>query len=116
MLKHGVPAAYAKKHMRHSDLKLTTNCYNADAQLDVYESLSKLPRVDGQRAQIRAQISGVEGHYVTHSDAFGDGCNQTNDPTKTGSRRTVAQGVATNEVERVMGIEPTFRLVLRITW
>ena len=109
MLKHGVPAAYAKKHMRHSDLKLTTNCYNDDAQLDVYESLSKLPRVDGQRAQIRAQISGVGGHYVTHSDAFGEGSDPTNDPTKTGSRRTVAQGVATNDVERVMGIEPTSR-------
>ena len=107
MLKHGVPAAYAKKHMRHSDLKLTTNCYNDDAQLDVYESLSKLPRVDGQRAQIRAQISGVEGHYWAHSDAFDDGADPTNDTTKTGSRRTVAHAVATNEVERVMGIEPT---------
>jgi len=62
-----------------------------------------------KRAQIRAQISGVEGHYVTHSDAFDDGADQTNDTTKTGTRRTVAHAVATNEVERVMGIEPTSR-------
>ena len=35
-----------------------------------------------KRAQIRAQISDVEGHYVTHSDAFGEGSDPTNDPTK----------------------------------
>jgi len=109
MLKNGIPAVYAKKHMRHSDLKLTTNRYSDDTQFEMHDALRKLPRLSGESAQIRAQISGAEGHNVAQADANDSGFNHGDDTGKTDASRTVAQGVATNEVERVMGIEPTSR-------
>ena len=113
MLKNGIPAAFAKKHMRHSDLKLTTNRYSDDTQFEMHEALRRLPRLSGERALIRAQISGAEGQNVAQADANDSGFRYEDKTVKTGLSRTVAQGVATNEMERVMGIEPTFRLVLR---
>ena len=105
IMKNGMPVIYAKKHMRHSDLKLT-NRYMDDSQLAVSEELKRLPRIYDERAQIRAQISGPEGQNVAQTDANGDGEDDENSPEKMGLRRTLTQGDAEIEVERVMGIEP----------
>ena len=60
MLKNGVSAILVKKHMRHSDLKLTTNCYTDQDQLDVSGALQALPSHQAPSAQICAQILGAD--------------------------------------------------------
>ena len=101
MLKNGVSAILVKKHMRHSDLKLTTNCYTDQDQLDVSGALQALPAfcADG------AQILGPEGHIVAQPDAAGFGDSKQK-PLKTGAQVALWREETRSKMVEAVGVEP----------
>ena len=66
--RHGIAQRFAMKLLRHSDIKLTSKVYTDETQLPIYEAIKPLPRL-GVYTQIRAQISGGEGHKLSQGDA-----------------------------------------------
>ena len=102
MLKNGVSAILVKKHMRHSDLKLTTNCYTDQDQLDVSGALQTLPRHEAPSAQ----ILGPEGHIVAQPDATGSGSSKQK-PLKTGAQVALWREETQNKMVEAVGVEPT---------
>ena len=101
MLKNAVSPIRVKKHMRHSDLKLTTNCYTDQDQLDVSEAQKALPALCGNGAQ----ILGPEGHIVAQPDATGFG-NPKQKPLKTGAQVASWLEETQNKMVEAVGVEP----------
>src|ERR1035437_588060 len=104
--RNGIAQRFAMKLMRHSDIKLTAKVYTDETQLPIYDSIKNLPRLGGY-TQIRAQISGAEGQNGAQPVASSEGVKHHESPVSGGDGRALAQWVATNEVERVKGIEPS---------
>lgn len=105
MLKNGVSPILVKKHMRHSDLKLTTNCYTDQSQLDVTEALKTLPALSGNSAHICAQILGSEGQNEAQSDVAGCGMEKQK-PLKTGAKVALWREEAQYKMVEAAGVEP----------
>jgi len=106
MLKNGMSPILVKKHMRHSDLKLTTNCYTDQDQLDVSGALQALPSHQAPSAQICAQILGPEGQNEAQPDATGFG-NPKQKPLKTGAQVASWLEETQNKMVEAVGVEPT---------
>jgi integrase len=104
--RNGIAQRFAMKLMRHSDIKLTAKVYTDESQLPIYESIKNLPRLEGY-TQIRAQISGAEGQNGAQPVAASKGVNHHESPVNGGDGHALAQCVATSEMERVKGIEPS---------
>ena len=97
--------------MRHSDYRLTMNTYTDERQLAGYELLKALPRLDGGYTQIRAQISGAEGHNESQAGAAVKLDKLTQHVAAEVVSRALSQGVAGRKLERAKGFEPsTFTL------
>jgi integrase len=111
--RNGVAQRFAMKLMRHSDIKLTSKVYTDEMQLPIYDAIKNLPRLDAVPGytQIRAQISGGSGQTVSHSGASGGGSNTHETPVNIGVCHVLSQPVASCQLERVKGIEPSFRRI-----
>jgi hypothetical protein len=97
--------------MRHSDIRLTAKVYTDEMQLPIYDAIKNLPRLDAVPGytQIRAQNAGGNGQTVSHPDAHNGGSKAHETLSNKGDSRCLAEPVATCQVERVKGIEPSFR-------
>jgi len=113
--RNGVAQRFAMKLMRHSDIKLTAKVYTDEMQLPIYDAIKNLPRLDALPGytQIRAQISGGKGRTVSHPDVKSGESKQTETLANKGESRCLAQPVATCQMERVKGIEPSSRIAPR---
>jgi integrase len=107
--RNGIAQRFAMKLMRHSDIKLTAKVYTDETQLPIYDSIKNLPRLGGC-TQIRAQISGAEGQNGAQPVASGEEVKHHESPVNGGDGRALAHCVATSEMERVKGIEPSSQL------
>ena len=105
MRKHGISDNFARKQMRHQNIKQTDG-YTDEAQLPIYDAIKNLPRLE-KYTQIRAQILGQEGQNVVQRVATGEGTESE----KTLVNERVCLGltplVAENELERAKGFEPS---------
>ena len=104
--RNGIAQRFAMKLMRHSDIKLTAKVYTDETQSPIYDSIKNLPRLGGH-TQIRAQILGAEGQNVAQPVEVVEGSNTHVTPVNGGGSHALAHCVATDEVERVKGIEPS---------
>ena len=68
--------------------------------------MKALPRLF-ENTQIRAQISGADGHSVSEADAKGEGKNGAVHEGKSVSGRVLTLPVPLGENQRVKGIEPS---------
>ena len=107
MHRNGMPANFVRKQMRHKTLRQTDG-YTDEMQLPIYESIKNLPRLGGC-TQIRAQISGAEGQNGAQPVASNEGVKPHGRPANGGFWPVLSLPVATSEMERVKGIEPSFR-------
>jgi integrase len=71
MRKHGISDNFARKQMRHQNIKQTDG-YTDDVQLPIYDAIKDLPRLK-KYTQIRAQILVPEGQNVVQPVATGEG-------------------------------------------
>jgi hypothetical protein len=101
------------KLMRHSDIRLTAQVYTDEMQLPIYDAIKNLPRLDAVPGytQIRAQNIGGDGQNGAHPVAKNGGSNHVETIANQGDSRCLAQPVATCQLERVKGIEPSFRRI-----
>jgi hypothetical protein len=107
--RNGVAQRFAMKLMRHSDIKLTAKVYTDEMQLPIYDAIKNLPRLDAVPGytQIRAQNLGGNGQSVSHSDVENGGSNTHEILANKGDSRDLVEPVATCQLERVKGIEPS---------
>lgn len=109
--RNNIPPREIMRQMRHSDYRLTMNTYTDERQLAGYELLKALPRLDGGYTQIRAQISGAEGHNGSQAVAAMKPEELTQLVATDAVSRVLSQVVAGRELERAKGFEPsTFTL------
>src|SRR5208283_3766786 len=106
---NGVAQRFAMKLMRHSDIRLTSKVYTDEMQLPIYDAIKNLPRLDAVPGytQIRAQILGAGGQNGSHPDTQNGGANHAETIAIKGDSRCLAEPVATCQLERVKGIEPS---------
>jgi len=109
--RNGVAQRFAMKLMRHSDIKLTAKVYTDEMQVPIYDAIKNLSRLDAAPGytQIRAQNLGGNGQTVSHPDANSGGSNTHETLANMGVYHGLAEPVATCQMERVKGIEPSFR-------
>ena len=109
--RNGVAQRFAMKLMRHSDIKLTAKVYTDEMQLPIYDAIKNLPRLDAVPGdtQIRAQNLGVDGQNGAHPVASNGRSQHAETLANKGDSRCLAEPVATCPLERVKGIEPSFR-------
>ena len=107
--RNGVAPRFAMKLMRHSDIRLTCKVYTDETQLPIYDAIKNLPRLDAVPGytQIRAQNLGAEGQNRSHPDAHNGGSKAHEVAANKGESRSLAEPVATCQMERVKGIEPS---------
>ncbi|HZM02198.1 MAG TPA: tyrosine-type recombinase/integrase, partial [Candidatus Saccharimonadales bacterium] len=112
--RNGVAQRFAMKLMRHSDIKLTAKVYTDEMQLPIYDAIKNLPRLDAVPGytQIRAQNLGGNGQSLSHSDAKNGESNTVETLANKGDSRGLAEPVATCQLERVKGIEPSSRFTV----
>ena len=107
--RNGVAQRFAMKLMRHSDIKLTSKVYTDELQLPIYDAIKNLPRLDAPGyTQIGAQNLGGHGHNGSHPDTQRDRTEPPQTVENKDDSRAVAEPVATRQVERVKGIEPSW--------
>jgi hypothetical protein len=113
--RNGVAQRFAMKLMRHSDIKLTAKVYTDETQLPIYDAIKNLPRLDAMPGytQIRAQNLGVNGQNGSHADANNGGPKVHKALVNSGVSHGLAEPVATCQLERVKGIEPSYCLFFR---
>jgi integrase len=104
--RNGVAQRFAMKLMRHSDIKLTAKVYTDETKLPIYDSIKNLPRL-GNYTQIRAQISGAEGQNGAQPVASSERVKPHESLVNGGLCPVLSLPVATTEVERAKGIEPS---------
>ena len=116
--RNGIAQRFAMKLMRHSDIKLTAKVYTDETQLPIYDAIKNLPRLDSGPGytQIRAQNLGGNGQNGSHSVATNGVAKAHETLENKGDSRCLAQPVATGLLERVKGIEPSFRLLFISIW
>jgi len=107
--RNGLAQRFAMKLMRHSDIRLTSKVYTDEMQLPIYDAIKNLPRLELVRGytQIRAQNLGVEGQNGSHPDASNGGSKVHKALVNSGVCHGLAEPVATCQLERVKGIEPS---------
>jgi integrase len=107
--RNGLAQRFAMKLMRHSDIRLTSKVYTDEMQLPIYDAIKNLPRLDAVPGytQIRAQNLGVDGQNVSHPVAQSEGLQHAETIENKGDSRVLTQAVATCQLERVKGIEPS---------
>ena len=109
MRRHGISDNFARKQMRHHSIQ-QTNGYTDEAQLPIYDSIKKLPRLGGC-TQIRAQILVPEGQNVAQAVASGEGTKSDKTLANGGDCLGLVPLVAEGKMERAKGFEPsTFTL------
>ena len=106
--RNGIAQRFAMKLMRHSDIKLTAKVYTDESQLPIYDSIKGLPRLLDS-TQIRAQILGAEGQNGAQPVAWSEGVKPHESIVNGGVCPVLSLPVATSEMERVKGIEPSSR-------
>ena len=95
--------------MRHQTIRQTDG-YTDEAQLPIYDSIKKLPRL-GDYTQIRAQILVSEGQNVAQAGATSEGAESDKPLVNGGVCLGLTPLVAENKMERAKGFEPsTFTL------
>jgi integrase len=116
--RNGVAQRFAMKLMRHSDIKLTSKVYTDEMQLPIYDAIKNLPRLDAVPCytQIRAQKLGVKGQNESHPDANNGGSKDHKALVNSGVCYGLAEPVASCQLERVKGIEPSSRLIFISIW
>jgi integrase len=109
--RNGVAQRFAMKLMRHSDIKLTAKVYTDEMQLPIYDAIKNLPRLDAipGYTQISAQNLGAGGQNGSHPGAQKGGSQHAKTIENKGESRGLAEPVATCQLERVKGIEPSSR-------
>ena len=107
--RNGIAQRFAMKLMRHSDIKLISKVYIDEMQLTIYEAVKNLPRLDAVpgHTQIRAQNSGANGQIGSQPDAIKGGSIVHKTLVNSGVCHSLAEPVATCQLERVKGIEPS---------
>ena len=107
--RNGVAQRFAMKLMRHSDIKLTAKVYTDEMQLPIYDAIKNLPRLDAVPGytQIRAQNLGGNGQSVSRSDAQSGESTHSEVIENKGDGHSLTEAVATCQMERVKGIEPS---------
>jgi hypothetical protein len=111
--RNGVAQRFAMKLMRHSDIRLTAQVYTDEMQLPIYDAIKNLPRLDAMPGytQIRAQILGGNGQTVSQPDAKTGESNPTETLVNRDVCHVLSQPVTSCQMERVKGIEPSFRRI-----
>jgi integrase len=109
--RNGVAQRFAMKLMRHSDIKLTAKVYTDEMQLPIYDAIKNLPRLDAVPGytQIHAQNLGGDGRNRSYPGANNGGSNTHKTIANKGDSHCLAEPVATCQMERVKGIEPSSR-------
>jgi integrase len=106
----GISQQIAMRLMRHSDIKLTSRVYTDETQLPIYEAIKDLPRVLTY-TQIRAQISGAEGHSGAFPVAKGEGPKTEESSNFSNEKPIFIAENGLHKMERAKGFEPsTFTL------
>ena len=103
--RHDIPQRFAMKLLRHSDIKLTSKVYTDETQLPIYDAVKVLPRLM-DRTQIRAQISGATGDFVSQSVANGEGKRTSEDADNQQNSRKLTVPVAPCQKSVRGGFEP----------
>jgi hypothetical protein len=80
-------------------------------QLPIYDAIKNLPRLDALPGytQIRAQILGGNGQTVSQPGAKSGESNPTESLVNRGICHVLSQPATSCQLERVKGIEPSFR-------
>jgi hypothetical protein len=88
---------------------LQNKVYTDEMQLPIYDAIKNLPRLDAVPGytQIRAQNLGGNGQTVSQPDANNGGSNPHETPVNIGVCHVLSQPVASCQMERVKGIEPS---------
>jgi integrase len=109
--RNGLPQRFAMKMMRHSDIRLTSKVYTDEMQLPIYDAIKNLPRLVAVTGytQISAQNLGGDGEIVSHPVAKDGASNHAEPIANQGDSRFLAQPVASCQLERVKGIEPSYQ-------
>ena len=105
MRKNGMPDNFVRKQMRHKTIRQTDG-YTDEAQLPIYDSIKKLPRLL-ECIQIRAQILGADGQNVTQPVAVSEGKKSDKPLVNDGVCLGLAPLVAEMKLERAKGFEPS---------
>jgi integrase len=107
MHRNGMPANFVRKQMRHKTLR-QTDAYTDEIQLPIYDSIKNLPRL-GNYTQGRTPFLVPEGQNEAQPDASSEGVKPHESLANCVFCHALAQPVATTEMERVKGIEPSSR-------
>ena len=105
MRKNGIGDNFARKQMRHQTIRQTDG-YTDEAQLPIYDSIKKLPRLM-ECTQIRAQILGSDGQNVAQPVAVSEGKKSDKTLVTDGVCLGLAPLVAEMKLERAKGFEPS---------
>jgi hypothetical protein len=108
MRRNGMPDNFVRKQMRHKTIRQTDG-YTDEMQLPIYDAMKNLPHLDAVPGytQIRAQNLGGKGQTSTQPDANYGGSNTHKTLANNGGSHCLAESVATCQMERVKGIEPS---------
>jgi integrase len=108
MRRNGMPDNFVRKQMRHKTIRQTDG-YTDEMQLPIYDAMKNLPRLDAVPGytQIRAQNLGAKGQNGSQPGANNGGSNSHETIANKGASHFLAESVATCQVERVKGIEPS---------
>jgi hypothetical protein len=94
--------------MRHQTIRQTDG-YTDEAQLPIYDSIKKLPRLRDY-TQIRAQISVPVGQKVAQAVATSEGTESDKSLVNSGVCLGLTPLVAEIKMERAKGFEPSIQI------